>query len=49
MGDTPKQTSTRQVQPGFSAAVDVKRVWKVRRKVAVDAVKERLGYDGTRC
>jgi hypothetical protein len=47
MGDTPEQTSTRQVQARFSATVDVERVWKVWRKVAIDAIKERLGYDGT--
>jgi hypothetical protein len=47
MGDTTEQTSTRQVQACFSAAVDIKRVGKVWRKVAIDAVKERLGYDGT--
>ena len=47
MGNATEQGTTRQVQPRFGAAVDVERVWKVGRKITIDAIKECLGYDGT--
>jgi hypothetical protein len=47
MGNAPEQTSTRQVQAAIRPAVDIERVWKVRREVAIDAIKEGLGYDST--
>jgi hypothetical protein len=47
MGNTPEQTSTRQVQPGFGTTIDIKRVIEIRREVTIDPVKERLGYDGS--
>jgi hypothetical protein len=49
MRDTTEQTSTRQVQACFSATVDIERVVEIRGEVTIDAVKERLGYDGTLC
>jgi hypothetical protein len=49
MGDTPEQGTTRQVQPGFCSTIDIKRVIEIRWEVAIDTVKERLGYDGTLC
>jgi hypothetical protein len=47
VGDATEQRTTSQVQGSIRAAVDIERVVKVRREVAIDPVKERLGSDGT--